>query len=135
MNKIELLKAFVDQLPLILVGLGFVVWALARFVEAKAKANPEKDGWDEAAPKLTWAAKLISQAIDWLADTNNLKLGPNQTKLSELNRLVTEFEKKVSEGKYVEAVSEVMGYWTAAKNKVPLLPMTGSEKPGDSKSQ
>jgi hypothetical protein len=141
----ELLKKIIDQLPFIIIALAFLLWAAALFVEKKAKSDPAVNAWDEWAPKLTWASRLYSQAIDWLADTKNLNLGPNQTKLGELNRLVKEFEGKVATGKYLEAIADVVGYWTAAKGKLPTMlsdvaippasiPPVGSQKVGDSKS-
>lgn len=135
----DMILALADKAPFILMALGFALWAAARFVESKASANPESDNWDKWAPKIKWASNLYSQAIDWLADTNNLKLGQGQTKLGELNRLVKLFEDKVQQGKYIEAITEVTGFWMAAKNKLlvippSVVPLTGSAKEGDSKS-
>lgn len=140
----EIVQSLVDKLPLILMSLGFVLWALSRVIEAKAKSDPTMDKWDMWSEKLTWASRLYSQAIDWLSDTNNLQLGPGQTKLSELNRLVKIFEEKVAAGRYLEAINDVVGFWTSAKSKLPSIladvkippasiPPTGAAKEADSK--
>jgi len=101
---------------MILAGLGFLLWAAARFVEAKAKANPKHDRWDDAAPKLVWASKLYSEAIDWLADAGYIKWS-GQEKLKKLNEFVAKFEKQVAAGNYLQAVSELIGFCQDAKNK------------------
>ena len=133
-------QPLIDNAPYILIGLGFLLWALARLGEAKAKANPAIDKWDEWQPRLSWAAHLYSQALDWLCDTGNLQL-TGQAKLAELNRLVRAFEGMVANGEYLEAVNGVIGYWTAAKGKLSKLlppasvPPVGSPKAGDSGSR
>ena len=119
-------QPLIDNLPMILVALGFLLWATARFFEARAKANPEIDKWDEWAPKIQWASSMYGQALDWLCDANVLKL-KGKEKLKELRRLVDEFEKAIESGNYKDAISAVWGYYIDAKaklNKVSANPLT-----------
>jgi len=123
------IQPLIDNFHYILIGLSFLLWSLARFVEAKAKKDPVKDGWDNAAEKLTWASAKYSQAIDWLCEAKVLNL-TGQQKLEELQKKLKNFEWLVDNGKYIEAVSEVTGYFISAKNKIgPIsLPTTGDQK-------
>lgn len=113
------LQPLIDNLPMILAALGLLLWAAARFTEAKAKANPAIDRWDELAPKLQWASRLYSQAIDWLCDSGKLKF-KGQAKLDELNRLTKAFEEAWLTGNYRDAINAVIGFYTDAKAKAIL---------------
>ncbi len=106
----------IDNLPMILAAIALLLWAAARFVEAKAKADPARDKWDEYAPKVQWAARLYSQAIDWLATAGILDARKGE-KLEMLNRLVREFEKQWDTGNRMEAINTVVGYYVAARGK------------------
>lgn len=109
-------QPLIDNLPYILLGVGLVLWALARLAEAKAKANPDHDRWDDAAPKLIWASKMYSQALDWLVESGHIKWSGKE-KLAQLRVKVAEFEKQVTAGNYLEAVSEVIGFVQDAQGK------------------
>ena len=112
------IQPLIDNLHYIIMSMGFLLWALSSFVSARAKSDPTVNKWDEWAGKLTWASGLYSQAIDWLANSNNLDLGPGQSKLMKLNELVKSFEGKIAAGRYLEAINDVVGFWTAAKSKL-----------------
>ena len=109
-------QPLIDNFPMILAALGLLLWAASRFVDSRAKANPAIDKWDELAPKLQWASRMYSQAIDWLSNSGNLKF-KGQEKLNELNRLTGEFEKAIVAGDYREAINAVWGYYIDAQTK------------------
>ena len=122
-------QPLIDNLPMILVGIGLLLWGWARLTEAKAKSNPENDWWDKQAPRAVWANQMYSQAIDWLCDAGIVKWG-GQEKLKQLKAKVAEFEKQVESGDYLAAVAEVVGFVQDAKSKagragkrVPTLPL------------
>ena len=113
------LQPLIDNLPMILAALGLLLWAAARLVEAKAKANPAMDAWDKWAPRLQWASQLYSQALDWLVDSGTIKLNGKE-KLAELNRLLKEFQTQVDSGDYKGAIAAVVGYYVDAKGKANI---------------
>lgn len=112
----------IESAPIILVALGFVLWAASRFVEAKAKANPVHDKWNDLSPALTWASSMYSQAIDWLCEAKVINYHGKE-KLKLLNSLVNTFKRNVEAGNYTDAITEVVGYWRDAKNKIASLPI------------
>ena len=113
------LQPIIDNLPMIIAAFGLLLWAAARLTEAKAKANPQVDKWDDLAPKLQWASHMYSQAIDWLCDSGKLKF-KGQEKLAELNRLTKAFEDAWFNGNYRDAINAVIGFYTDAKAKALL---------------
>ena len=114
------LQPLIDNLPMILAALGLLLWAAARLVEAKAKANPTVDAWDKWAPRLQWASQLYSQALDWLVDSGSIKLNGKE-KLAELNRLLKEFQTQIDNGDYKGAIAAVVGYYVDAKGKAGTI--------------
>ena len=117
-----MIAQIIENAPLILVALGFALWAASRFVESKAKANPNHDRWNDLAPALTWASSMYSQAIDWLCDAKVINF-TGKDKLKLLNSLVNTFRKNVEAGNYTDAITEVVGYWRDARNKIASLPV------------
>lgn len=113
------LQPLIDNLPMTLAAFGLLLWAAARFTEAKAKTNPALDKWDELLPKMQWASIMYSQAIDWLCDAGKLKFR-GQEKLAELNRLTKTFEDAYTSGNYRAAINAVVGFYVDAKAKALL---------------
>lgn len=111
------LQPMIDNLPMILAALGFVLWAWAQLTAAKAKANPAKDAWDDRADRAAWASRMYSQAIDWLVEAGAQKWSGAQ-KLSELNARVKGFEEQWLAGNYIEALTNLSGFYQDAKAKV-----------------
>lgn len=109
-------QPIIDNLPMLIAALGFLLWAAARLVESKAKSDPAVDKWDLWAPRIKWASDHYSEAIDWLVSSGVLKL-KGAEKLAELNRLVAAFEAAIVSGDYLKAINSVVGFWVDAKNK------------------
>jgi thiaminase len=123
------LQPLIDNLPMILAAFGLLLWAAARFTEARAKANPAHDRWDDWAPKITWASQMYSQAIDWLCSAGVLKLTGEQ-KLKKLNELVKAFQKAIETGEYQSAINSVVGFYVDAKGKaISANPSIGPDDP------
>lgn len=111
------LQPLIDNLPLELASLALLFWAMARFAEAKAKANPATDVWDTWAPRMTWVSKMYSQAIEWLVQSGAAKW-TGAEKLAQLNAQVKGFEEQWDQGNYREALANLTGFYQAAKSKV-----------------
>jgi len=101
---------------MILAGVGFLLWAAARFVEAKAKANPKHDKWDDLSPKLVWANKMLTQAIQLYVESKAFSWSGKE-RLAEVQKRVLNFEKQWESGNYAIAISEIVGIWEHAKGK------------------
>lgn len=130
-------QPIIDNLPLVFMALGFLLWGAARFVESKAKSNPAHDKWDDAAPWLTWASDRYSEAIDWLCEAKAISF-KGKEKLVLLNKLTNDFQKNILAGNYVDAIASVTGYWRDARNKllkvIPAQVGNGNPPQAQSKS-
>ena len=111
------LDNLVSQLPMILASLALFLWALARVIEAKAKANPAQDAWDTWAPRAQWVSQRYSEAIEWMVASGVTKW-TGAEKLAELNRRVREFEQLWEAGKHIEALTTLTGFCVSAKAKI-----------------
>lgn len=110
-------QPLIDNLPMILVSIAFLLWAAARFVEAKAKSNPSQDGWDTWAPRLSMASKMYSQAIEWMVQAGAEKW-TGAEKLAQLNTRLKGFEEQIEQGNYREALANLTGFYQAAAAKI-----------------
>ena len=110
-------QPLIDNAPWTLASVGLVIWSLARLIEAKAKANPAQDAWDDWAPRASWASQRYSQAIEWLVQSGHEKWSGAE-KLEQLNARVKGFEEQWAAGNYLEAITNLSGFYQAAKSKV-----------------
>lgn len=111
------IQPIIDNIPAILVSIGFCLWAWARLTEAKAKANPAIDEWDSRADRAAWASRQYAQAIDWLVAVGAERWSGAE-KLAQLTARVKGFEEQWTAGNYLEALANVTGFYQAAKSKV-----------------
>ncbi len=114
------LQPVIDNLPMVLVSFGFVLWAAARLLDAYAKKDPAVNEWDSRAAMLHTISDKYSQAIEWLVVAGAQKW-TGAEKLEELNRRVKAFEEKYSQGKYLEAIAEASGFFQSAKAKIEKM--------------
>jgi hypothetical protein len=110
------LQPIIDNLHLIIPGIGLLVWAWAQLVASKAKA-PEVNWWDNQVARSQWALSVTQQAIDWMCKAGAGKW-KGAEKLTESVARVARFEDLWSKGKKLEAMAEIMGFRQDAIDKL-----------------
>lgn len=111
------LQPLIDNLPMILVSLGFLLWGAAKALTAYANRDNTLDAWDTRAAMLGNVSARYAQAIEWLVSSGYCKWSGAQ-KLEQLNKMVSEFEKLVDQGEYVKAIASLSGFYQSAMSKI-----------------
>lgn len=121
----EQLNKIIDNLPQILLSLGFVLWALARVVEARAKADPKTTWEDEWAPWLSATARLWAQGVDmlaeWKAKNGDASLQTGEAKLKALQEKVGQWEFMWKNGKRKDAITDAFAWYVDLQGKTERL--------------
>lgn len=119
-------QPLIDNLPFILVALGFALWAAAQLVNRRAKNDPAEtweDGWAETLMTLS---ELGAKGIDLLAQVlkarGDNRLATGQQKAQELQVKVAKWEALWKAGKRREAVVDAFGWYVDLQGKVERLP-------------
>ncbi|MBF0501496.1 MAG: hypothetical protein HQM09_15255 [Candidatus Riflebacteria bacterium] len=110
-------QPIIDQLPMILVALGFLFWAVSKAMDTYAQKNPAIDKWDARAATMHTISARYAQAIEWLVSSGFCKWTGAQ-KLEELTKRVREFEALWDKGSYIEAISGLSGFYQSALSKI-----------------
>jgi hypothetical protein len=123
----ETLHLVLSNLHWYILASSVLVYALVRWVEARARANPAKTWEDDWLPNLHTLSQIGSQGIDLLAEIlssrgdNRLKTG--QAKLEELQTLVAKWETLWRTGHKKDAILEAWAWYVDLQGKAARIPI------------
>ncbi len=115
----------IDNLHTILIGAGFLLWAVGRILEIRAKGNPATTWEDSWAPVAMRLASLGAEGIDILAELKKAKgddsLASGQLKSLELQKKLVAWEEKWRQGDRLAVLVDAMGWYVDLQGKQAKL--------------
>lgn len=118
-------QPIIDNFHVILISLGFLLWAIARVIEARAKADPKETWEDQWAGTASMLSEIGAKGIDLLAQVlkarGDNRLANGQAKAVELQRKLATWEEMWRAGKKKDVLTDAWGWYVDLQGKQEKL--------------
>jgi len=118
-------QPIIDNFHVILISLGFLFWAIARVIEARAKADPKETWEDQWTGTASMLSEIGAKGIDLLAQVlkarGDNRLANGQAKALELQRMLLKWEEMWKAGKRRDVLTEAWGWYVDLQGKTEKI--------------